>query len=128
MVSIHDFLFLVMNLFDIPCLIHQDHECCVLESKLRDAQRSQETLITEKGKIINELNKQLEEAQLRVRDYTCSVDKEETVRLRIELDQMKADRNALEEKLTDTIVRLCSNIEVNPRGELFSPLMLFLFY
>lgn len=88
-----------------------------MESKLRDAQRSQETLITEKGKIINELNKQLEDAQLKVRDYTCSSDKEETMRLRIELDQTKADRNALEEKLTDTIVRFCFGIKINLRND-----------
>lgn len=85
---------------------HKDHECCLLERKLSDSQRMQEALITEKGKVVNELNRQLEEAQRRVRDYANSVDNQESVHLKIQVDQLTADRRALEQKLSEASNKL----------------------
>lgn len=79
----------------------KDHECCVLEHKLREVQRSQEAMITEKAKVVNELHKQLEEAQHRVREYSNSIDSQDILRLKIELDQMKTEKKTLESKLSD---------------------------
>ncbi|XP_026276703.1 trichohyalin isoform X1 [Frankliniella occidentalis] len=84
----------------------KDHECCILERKLRDAQRAQEALITEKGKVVNELNKELEDAQKKVLEYTTSVNSQETAQLKMELDQVKAECKALERKLSETSSKL----------------------
>ncbi|XP_034248279.1 interaptin-like [Thrips palmi] len=84
----------------------KDNECCMLERKLSDAQRMQDALITEKGKVVNELNRQLEEAQQKVRDYANSVDNQATVHLRIQVDQLTSDRKALEQKLSEASKKL----------------------
>lgn len=64
----------------------------------------QDALITEKGKVVNELNRQLEEAQRRVRDLANSVDNQESVHLKIQVEQLSADRKALEQKLSEASV------------------------
>ncbi|KAK3908267.1 Centrosomal protein of 152 kDa [Frankliniella fusca] len=84
----------------------KDHECCILERKLRDAQRAQEALITEKGKVVNELNKELEEAQKKVLEYTTSMNSQDMGHLKKELEQVKTERKALEQKLADTSRKL----------------------
>ena len=84
----------------------QDHECCVLERKLRDSQRTQEALIIEKGEVVNELNKQLEEAQRRVRELATAVDSEQIMRLKLKLEQVLGEQKSLEEQLAETTVSI----------------------
>lgn len=53
---------------------------------------------------MNELNKQLEEAQRRVRELATSVDNQDILRFKLQLEQVLGERKSLEEQLTEMTV------------------------